>query len=109
MLGPLGRCTGFQWDSGNAPKVLERLSVGPGECEQVLFVEPFLASADPAHSVAEARWRALGQTLAARKLHVVFTVRGDLIRVIAARDMSRRERQVYEQAKALEKDSDLQD
>lgn len=110
MLGPLGRCTGFQWDSGNAPKVLERHSVGPGECEQVFFVEPVLVTADPAHSAAEARWRALGQTLAGRKLHIVFTVRGDLIRVIAARDMSRKERQAYEQAKArIEKDSDLQD
>jgi len=29
---------------------------------------------------------------------VVFTVRGSLIRVISARDMSRKERKVYEQA-----------
>lgn len=110
MSGPLARCTGFQWDTGNAPKVLERHGVGPGECEQAFFVEPFLLTADPAHSAAEARWRALGQTLAGRTLHIVFTVRGDLIRVIAARDMSRKERQVYEQAKArIEKDSGLQD
>ena len=110
MPGPLARCTGFQWDTGNAPKVLERHSVGPGECEQAFFVEPFLVAADPGHSAAEERWRALGQTLGGRKLHIVFTVRGDLIRVIAARDMSRKERQVYEQAKAhTEEDPALQD
>jgi hypothetical protein len=32
-------------------------------------------------------------------LVVVFTTRGDLVRVISVRDMSRREREAYEQAK----------
>lgn len=104
------RCTGFQWDLGNARKLLERHAVEPGECEQAFFVEPLVVSTDEKHSAAEPRWRALGQTLAGRRLHIVFTVRGELIRVISARDMTRRERQAYDQTTArFKKDPDLQD
>jgi hypothetical protein len=38
----------------------------------------------------------LGQTDDDRALFVAFTLRGDVIRVISARDMSRRERTVYQ-------------
>jgi len=44
----------------------------------------------------EDRLYASGQTDAARLLFVVFTMRGRLIRVISARDMSRKERKVYQ-------------
>ena len=37
----------------------------------------------------------LGKTDSGRKLFVVCTIRGDLIRVISARDMTKREREVY--------------
>lgn len=104
------RCTGFQWDSGNATKVLTRHNVDPGECEQIFFVEPVLVTGDEKHSGTEPRWRALGQTLARRRLHIVFTIRDDLIRVIAARDMNRGERQAYDQIKArFKEDPDFQD
>ena len=46
------------------------------------------------------RYYALGHTDARRLLFIVFTIRDDLIRVISARPMSRRERRVYEHAKA---------
>lgn len=46
----------------------------------------------PVHSHSEARYHALGKTIEARRLHVT------LIRVISARDMSRKERRHYEQA-----------
>lgn len=104
------RCTGFDWDAGNARKVLARHAVDPGECEQAFFVEPLLVSVDERHSLRESRWRALGQTLAGRRLHLVFTIRGELIRVIAARDMNRRERQAYDQAKTrFKEDPGFQD
>jgi uncharacterized DUF497 family protein len=38
---------------------------------------------------------ALGQGDRARLMFVVFTIRGRLIRVISARDMSRRERRIF--------------
>ena len=58
-----------------------------------------LVAADARHSGQEARYAALGRTTAGRWLAVVFTIRGTLIRVISARDMSRRERRVYEGAR----------
>jgi uncharacterized DUF497 family protein len=55
---------------------------------------------DPAHSLAEPRYHALGKTIDGRRLHITFTVHDDgrLIRVISARDMHRKERAHYEQA-----------
>lgn len=92
----LARCEGFEWDTGNAPKVWERHRVSPGEAEQVFFNLPLVAVADARHSGTEPRFLALGQTDAGRRLLVVFTFRGRLVRVISARDMSRRERKEYE-------------
>ncbi len=67
--------------------------------------EPFVTSEDSAHStMAESRFRALGQTRAGRKLFVAFTIREKKIRVISVRDMKRKERQAYER---FEKDSRL--
>lgn len=41
------------------------------------------------------RYFVLGQTDAGRELFLVFTLRDELIRVISAREMSRKERKVY--------------
>lgn len=106
----LERCTGFEWDAGNAPKVLARHRVEPGECEQAFFREPLVVAFDVRHSGAEPRWLALGRTFADRRLCLVFTVRESLIRVIAARDMNRKERHAYAQAQAdAEAHPDVQD
>lgn len=109
----LARATGFDWDNGNAPKVVSRHDVDPGECEQAFFVEPFAVTFDAKHALDELRWRALGPTLAGRRLYLVFTFRGTggtLIRVVQARDMNRKERLEYEQIQArVEEDSDVSD
>ena len=94
----LAQCTGFQWDAGNVDKSWDRHRVSPGECEEVIFQRPVLIAPDRAHSQKEPRYAALGQTAGGRRLTIVFTIRGTLIRVISARAMSRRERRVYEQA-----------
>ena len=54
-----------------------------------------MVAADAKHSQHEDRYYALGWTSAGRRLFVVFTMRGTLVRVISARDMSRKERRVY--------------
>ena len=94
----VSRCEGFEWDADNAAKIWERHEVAPGEAEQLFFNRPLVAAADVKHSGAEARFLALGQTDAGRRLFVAFTFRRRLIRVISARDMSRRERREYENA-----------
>ena len=96
----LGRCSGFEWDEGNAPKVLARHNVEPGERQQAFFQEPLVVAFDEKHSGTEPRWQALGRTLGDRRLYLAFTVRGPLIQVIAARDMNRKERRQYAEAQA---------
>jgi uncharacterized DUF497 family protein len=91
----LDRCTGFEWDGGNAAKNWERHRVTPEEAEDVFFHEPLVVRGDVRHSQREKRHYALGQTGGGRLLFVAFTIRRDLIRVISVRDMNRREQEFY--------------
>ena len=93
-------CTGFQWDEGNSTKNWEAHQVSQAEVEQLFFNRPILVAPDLKHSTEERRYAALGRSDAGRQLTVVFTVRGTLIRVISARDMSRPERRLYDQSEA---------
>ncbi len=106
LLGQLLECEGFQWDHGNAPKLWKRHKVIPDEAEQVFLNRPIVVAPDIAHSRTEFRCYALGRTDGGRGLFVVFTIRGNLIRVILARDMSRRERMAYERAEETSGESD---
>ena len=87
---------GFEWDEANLLKNWEKHHVSPAECEQVFFNQPLVTGTDVKHSKREHRYFALGRTDTGRRLFLVFTVRRKLIRVISARDMSRKERGVYE-------------
>lgn len=86
---------GFDWDETNVAKNWERHQVSHIECEEIFFNEPLIVSADETHSQAEDRYFALGKTDMSRLLFIVFTVRADKIRVISARDMSKKERKHY--------------
>ena len=90
---------GFEWDDGNARESGDKHGVSQAEAEQVFFSEPLLIVADPRHSVHEPRLHALGRTDEGRSLHITFTLRGGAtrIRVISARDMSRKKRARYAQ------------
>jgi uncharacterized protein len=90
-------CTGFEWDAGNADKNWETHQAARGEIESIFFNRPLIVASDLAHSQREPRYAALGRTDQERRLTVVFTVRGKMVRIISARDMSRRERRIYEQ------------
>lgn len=94
----LHECRGFEWDDANSTKIWERHGVTPSECEQVFLERPLVTAPDVEHSQREHRCYALGRTGLGRRLFVVFTIHGDLIRVISARDMSRREREVFHRA-----------
>ncbi len=94
-LDKLARCTGFQWDEGNATKSWEKHDVSQPECEQIFFNRPLIVRYDSEHSSEETRHFALGRTDAGRLLFAAFTIRHDLIRVISARDMTHRERSRY--------------
>jgi uncharacterized DUF497 family protein len=93
------RIAGFDWDAGNARKSIDKHDVSQAEAEQVFFNEPLLTVSDAKHSANEQRIHALGRTDDGRLLHVTFTLRDKdtKIRVISARDMSRKERGYYDQ------------
>ncbi len=88
----------FEWDDGNSHKNWGRHRVSQAECEQVLLGRPLVVGPDARHSVAELRHIALGQTATGRLLMVAFTIRGQRLRVVSARPMSRRERDIYGKA-----------
>jgi uncharacterized DUF497 family protein len=91
----LSRVEGFEWDEGNIKKNWERHRVSYIECEEVFFNQPLVVQEDEAHSKGEERYYVLGKTNDGRYLFVVFTIRHNKIRVITARDMSRKERRAY--------------
>jgi len=95
-MGPFEKITGFEWDKGNEQKNVKH-GVTPAEAEQVFLNEPLVVLDDPKHSVTEQRFHALGQTGEGRLLHITFTIRTTMIRVISARNMHRKERAIYEQ------------
>jgi len=90
------RITGFDWDDGNREKNRLKHDILNGECEDIFFNQPFIIPDDTQHSKTEKRYAAFGVTDTGRGLTVVFTLRGDLIRVISARDMNKKERRFYE-------------
>jgi uncharacterized protein len=89
--------TGFDWDEGNKEKNWIKHGVDYRECEEVFFNKPLIAGDEIKHSIQEKRYFVLGRSNAGRKLFLAITIRKDKVRVISARDQSRKERQIYEQ------------
>ena len=92
----LENCQGFQWDKGNSLKNWLKHGVTQGESEEVFFNEPLLLFEDEKHSEHEDRILAFGRTNEGKLLVVAFTIRQNLIRIISARHMNRKERGAYE-------------
>jgi uncharacterized DUF497 family protein len=92
----LKECTGFQWDKHNIQKNWEKHKVSPSESEQAFFNTPLIVAKDVQHSQKEERFYALGKTDLDRGLFLAFTIRKKLIRVISSRDMTRKERRIYD-------------
>jgi uncharacterized DUF497 family protein len=91
----LRKIAGFDWDGGNLEKSGTKHGVSVQEAEQLFLNAPEIM-ADEKHSDREERWLAFGRTDADRLIACAFILRGELIRVISARPMSRRERKWYE-------------
>ena len=103
MKATIENCEGFDWDEGNSNKNWHRHEVTDGECEDVFFNLPLMVASDKKHSANESRLFALGRTDAERWLFIAFTIRDKLIRVISARDMTKREERIY--AEKIKRDS----
>lgn len=86
---------GFDWDEGNRDKNWAKHQVSNAECEELFFNSPLIVAEDVKHSINETRWFALGRTNVGRALFIAFVIRDLKIRVVSARDMSRKEREIY--------------
>lgn len=87
---------GFEWDEENLYKNIGKHSVYDTEAEQIFFYHPLVVRHDIKHSQEEERYYALGRTNHDRLLFIAFTVPSYKVRVISARDMTKREVRVYE-------------
>ena len=86
----------FEWDPAKAGDNEAKHKVSFSEATEV-FADALSSSApDPDHSLDEKRFVIFGRTLKDRYLVVAFTDRGGNLRIISAREMTRRERQAYE-------------
>ena len=92
------KVAGFEWDAGNREKC-QKHGVSLGEIE-ALFTRPVMMLPDQAHSMTEARLKAIGRTETGRNIFVVFTLREHngqkYIRPISARYMHQKEIDSYE-------------
>lgn len=89
----------FEWDESKA-KVNTRKHGVTFEEASTVFADPLSVTIyDPVHSDDEDRYITLGESQRRRLLVVVFTDRGDRIRLISARIATRRERKGYEKGR----------
>jgi uncharacterized DUF497 family protein len=86
----------FEWDSEKAQSNLDKHRLSFDEAATA-FGDPLsLTIPDPDHSDDEDRFVLLGQSYAGRMVVVIFTERGERIRLISARLATPREKRAYE-------------
>lgn len=88
----------FEWDDGNRDKNFIQHEVSFKECEEAFSDSQKKLFYDPKHSLKESRYLLFGKTENNKLLTIAFTIRNTYIRVISARDMSKKERYIYEKA-----------
>ena len=83
----------FQWDEWNTKKNWQKHKVSRSECEEVFLDESLVVTGIDKSKILyrEYRYIAYGVTKTDRFLFVVFTIRGNKIRVISARNMNKKE------------------
>ena len=87
----------FEWDAAKSRANIKKHGVSFEESATVFGDPNSLTIPDAQHSGTEKRWVILGRSIAGRLLVVVYTERGERIRLISARPASRKERLVYEE------------
>lgn len=84
----------YQWDPAKALVNLKKHGVDFADAVAVFEDEQALTIPDPT-AISEQRFITLGLDFLGRLLVVVYTYRGDAIRIISARKASARERKAY--------------
>jgi hypothetical protein len=87
----------FEWDEEKAEINVRKHKVGFEEAKTV-FGDPFsITMDDPDHSREEQRFIDIGKSISGKLLVVVYTERGNKIRIISCRKATPAERKKYEE------------
>lgn len=87
----------FEWDQKKAVENLAKHNVSFEEATTVFDDPLYVDFYDPDHSIGEHRFIIMGQSNQGRLLIVSYTERGDIIRLISARELTPAERRQYEE------------
>ena len=91
----------FEWDTDKAIANLKRHKVSFQEASTVFGDTVSITIVDPDHSVNEQRYIIIGSSYMERILMVSHTDRGERIRIISARELTRKERKAYEEGELI--------
>jgi uncharacterized protein len=86
----------FEWDPAKATANLRKHHVSFVEASGVFFDPLSITIYNPEHSREEDRYLTIGASASGRVLMVAHTDRGSRVRIINARELTRRERRDYE-------------
>lgn len=87
----------FEWDEQKAAKNAKKHGVSFHEAGTVFGDQMAITFRDPQHSGTEHRFLTFGLSRSNRLLVVAHTDRGQKVRIISARLMTRHERKIYEE------------
>lgn len=89
----------FEWDKGNIDKNFKKHGVKNEDAESIFFDKKSLLIEDLKHSKIEHRYQILGESGLRVRLSIFFTLRNNRVRIISARKMNDKERNLYENKK----------
>ena len=87
----------FEWDEEKAAANLAKHGVSFEEARTVFDDPLYVDFYDPDHSPEEHRYIIIGESRQGRLLLVSYTERDDVTRLISAREVTRSEREAYEE------------
>jgi uncharacterized DUF497 family protein len=87
----------FEWDLEKAGNNLRKHKVSFGEAATVFGDVLSTTIRDPDHSTDEDRYITIGMSINHRLIMVAHTERGERVRIISARELTRSERDDYEE------------
>ena len=87
----------FEWNQNKAASNLSKHGVSFEEAKTVFDDPLYIDFYDPDHSEDEERYLIVGESNRGRLLIVSYTEREDSIRLISAREVTRTEREAYEE------------
>lgn len=87
----------LEWDENKAERNLSKHRVSFEEAQTVFDDPLYVDFYDPDHSEDEERYLIVGASNQKRLLIVSYTERGNSIRIISARELTRAEQEAYEE------------